>query len=138
MVRVKICGITNREDALFAVAQGVDALGFIFYERSPRYVHPERVARIVSALPPFVTPVGVFVNTAREEVLAIARLTGLRAVQLHGDETPAECLGYPIPVIRALRVGDGFRPRFSERLSGRHVSAGYGQKGIVRRHRRDV
>ena len=110
MVRVKICGITNREDALFAVAQGVDALGFIFYERSPRYVHPERVGRIVSALPPFVTPVGVFVNTAREEVLAIARLTGLRAVQLHGDETPAECLGYPIPVIRALRVGDGFDP----------------------------
>ena len=110
MVRVKICGITNPEDALFAVAQGVDALGFIFYEPSPRYVHPDRVSEIVSALPPFVTPVGVFVNKAREEVLAIVRSTGLRAVQLHGDETPADCQGYPFPVIRALRVGEGFNP----------------------------
>lgn len=110
MVRVKICGITNPEDALFAVAQGVDALGFIFYEPSPRYVHPERVSDIVSTLPPFVTPVGVFVNRAREEVLEIARSTGIRAVQLHGDETPAECEGYPFPVVRALRVGDGFDP----------------------------
>ena len=110
MVRVKICGITNSEDALFAVAHGVDALGFIFYEPSPRYVNPERVSEIVSALPPFVTPVGVFVNTGREEILEIARSTGIRAVQLHGDETPADCLGYPFPIIRALRVGDGFDP----------------------------
>lgn len=110
MVRVKICGITNPEDALFSVAHGVDALGFIFYKPSPRYVHPERVSDIVSALPPFVTPVGVFVNTDRKEILETVRSTGIRAVQLHGDETPADCLGYPIPVIRALRVGDGFNP----------------------------
>lgn len=110
MVRVKICGITNPEDALFSVAHGVDALGFIFYKPSPRYVHPERVSNIVSALPPFVTPVGVFVNTDRKEILETVRTTRIRAVQLHGDETPAECLGYPFPVIRALRVGDGFNP----------------------------
>ncbi|MDE2887083.1 MAG: phosphoribosylanthranilate isomerase [Gemmatimonadota bacterium] len=110
MVRVKICGITNPEDALFSVAHGVDALGFIFYKPSPRYVHPERVSNIVSALPPFVTPVGVFVNKAREEIVETVRSTGIRAVQLHGDETPADCLGYPTPVIRALRVGDGFNP----------------------------
>ena len=66
-------------------AQGVDALGFIFYEPSPRYVHPGHVSEIVSALPPFVTPVGVFVNKVREDILAIVRSTGLRAVQLHGD-----------------------------------------------------
>lgn len=110
MVRVKICGVTNPEDALFSVAQGVDALGFIFYEPSPRYVDPECVSEIVSQLPPFVTPVGVFVNKAREEVLEISRSTGIRAIQLHGDETPADCLGYPFPVIRSLRVGDGFNP----------------------------
>lgn len=110
MVRVKICGITNRDDALFSVAHGVDALGFIFYEPSPRYVPPEHVRRIVSALPPFVTPVGVFVNSGREEILETVRSTGIRAVQLHGDETPADCMGYPFPVIRALRVGDGFNP----------------------------
>ncbi|MDE2998249.1 MAG: phosphoribosylanthranilate isomerase [Gemmatimonadota bacterium] len=110
MVRVKICGITNPQDALFAAAHGVDALGFIFYEPSPRYVRPERVSDIVSALPPFVTPVGVFVNAGREEILETARSTGIRAVQLHGDETPADCLGYPFPVIRAFRVGDGFDP----------------------------
>lgn len=110
MVRVKICGITNPEDALFSVAHGVDALGFIFYKPSPRYVHPERVSNIVSALPPFVTPVGVFVNTDRKEILETVRTTRIRAVQLHGDETPAECLGYPFPVIRALRVDDGFNP----------------------------
>ncbi len=110
MVRVKICGITNRDDAFFSVAHGVDALGFIFYEPSPRYVPPEHVRKIVSALPPFVTPVGVFVNTGREEILETVRSTGIRAVQLHGDETPADCMGYPFPVIRALRVGDGFNP----------------------------
>lgn len=109
-VRVKICGITNRADALCAAEQGADALGFIFYETSPRYIRPERVGEILAGLPPFVTPVGVFVNEPRARILEILRETGLRAVQLHGDEPPEDCKGYPVPVIRALQVGEGFDP----------------------------
>lgn len=110
MVRVKICGITNPEDAIFAAALGADALGFNFYEGSPRYVSPECAAEIVSRLPPFATPVGVFVNEARERIEAIIHLVGLRAIQLHGDEPPKACRGYSIPVIRAVRVDAGFHP----------------------------
>ena len=108
MVRVKICGITNGADALCAVKNGADALGFIFYARSPRCIPPERAAEIVRGLPPFVTPVGVFVNEAREQIDAFLELVGLRAVQLHGDEPPEACLGYSVPVIRAFQVGEGF------------------------------
>ncbi len=106
MVQVKICGITNPEDALFAAELGADALGLIFYNESPRYVSPECAAEIVAGLPPFVTPVGVFVNEVKERTEEIVRLVGLRAIQLHGDEPPEACSGYSIPVIRAVRVGD--------------------------------
>ena len=108
MVRVKICGITNGEDATQAANLGADAVGFIFYPPSPRFVEPDRVGEIVASLPPFVTPVGVFVNEARARVQSIVESTGLRAIQLHGDETPTDCEGYEVPVIRALRVGKGF------------------------------
>ncbi len=110
MVQVKICGITNREDACCAVEQGADALGFNFYPPSPRYVLPEEAGEIVRRLPPFVTPVGVFVNEAREQIEAIVASAGLRAVQLHGDEPPEACLGHSVPVIRVARVGEGFDP----------------------------
>lgn len=106
MVRAKICGITNREDALYAVNCGADALGFIFYEKSPRYVAPEKAAEIICDLPPFVTPVGVFVNAPHID--ATVKLAGLRAIQLHGDEPPKACLGHEVPVIRTLRVGSEF------------------------------
>lgn len=106
MVHAKICGITNREDALCAVKCGADALGFIFYEKSPRYVAPEKAAEIICDLPPFVTPVGVFVNAPHID--AIVKLAGLRAIQLHGDEPPEACLGHDVPVIRTLRVGNEF------------------------------
>lgn len=106
MVHAKICGITNREDALCAVNCGADALGFIFYEKSPRYVAPEKAAEIICDLPPFVTPVGVFVNAPHID--ATVKLAGLRAIQLHGDEPPEACLRHEVPVIRTLRVGSEF------------------------------
>ena len=108
MVRVKICGITNREDALCAVEHGADALGFIFYPGSRRYIPPDWAERIVGDLPPFVTPVGVFVNETRDRIRATAEAVGIRAIQLHGDEPPEVCRDLPVPVIRALRVEEGF------------------------------
>ena len=106
MTRVKICGITNVEDARFAVEMGADALGFNFYKKSPRVITPERVRDIVSELPPFVTAVGVFVNERRETIERIANVASLGALQLHGDETPEFCKEFSRPVVRVLRVGE--------------------------------
>lgn len=108
MARVKICGITNADDAACAVEAGADALGFIFYPKSPRYVSPETVADIVRGLPLLITPVGVFVNTSPDQVTATLRETGLRCAQLHGDESPDDCAAVEAPVIRVVRVGDAF------------------------------
>ena len=108
MVRAKICGVTNRDDALCAVDNGADALGFNFYEKSLRYIAPEKAGEIVFDLPPFVTPVGIFVNASEREIDIAVKLAGLRAIQLHGDEPPEACLGHAVPVIRALRVGCDF------------------------------
>ncbi len=108
MVRAKICGVTNRDDALCAIDHGADALGFNFYEKSLRYIAPEKAGEIVFDLPPFVTPVGIFVNASEREIDIAVKLAGLRAIQLHGDEPPEACLGHAVPVIRALRVGRDF------------------------------
>jgi len=104
MTRVKICGITNLEDALGAVEAGADALGFIFVEDTPRFVTPEQVAPIVRRLPPFVTPVGVFWDHSRGHVKAVAETCGLRALQFHGDETPEDLEGYAVPVIKTIKL----------------------------------
>ena len=104
--RIKICGITNQEDALCAVAAGADALGFVFYEKSPRYVLPETVQQIVSQLPPFVTTVGLFVNAGVDVIEQTVQLTGINVIQLHGDESPEECHFSATPVIKAVRVKD--------------------------------
>ena len=104
--KIKICGITNIEDALFAAEAGADALGFVFYEKSPRYVSSETVKKIVSMLPPFVTTVGLFVNAGGEAIETTVRLSGINVIQLHGDETPEECDFAPHPVIKAVRVKD--------------------------------
>ncbi|MDP6779890.1 MAG: phosphoribosylanthranilate isomerase [Candidatus Latescibacteria bacterium] len=109
-IRVKICGITNSDDALCAAGEGADAVGFIFYARSPRFVRAEAAAAIIEALPPFVTPVGVFVNEPRDRIADTVATASLRAIQLHGDEPPEACEGYPVPVVKALRVGEGFDP----------------------------
>ena len=87
---VKICGITNREDAQAVVDGGATALGFIFYEKSPRYIAPEDAARIVERLPATIWKVGVFVNVKPAEVARIRKAAGLDIVQLQGDETPAD------------------------------------------------
>jgi len=104
--RVKICGITSVEDALAAVAAGADALGFVFYAASPRVVRPEQVAAIVRELPPFISTVGLFVNEQRTVIEQTVSACGLDLIQLHGDETPQDCLFPGRRVIKALRVRD--------------------------------
>ena len=110
MTLVKICGVTNLEDALAAVEAGADLLGFNFYRRSPRYVSPGEARAVVERLPETVIGVGVFVNEAAPgEVESIAREAGLGTVQLHGDETPEFCRGLRgLKTIKALRVREGF------------------------------
>lgn len=110
MVKVKICGITRQADAEAAVDAGADALGFVFVPSSPRFVRVSTVRAIVGSLPPFVRAVGVFVNAPRHEINEVVSASGISAVQLHGEETPADAEGYPVPVYKAFRVGPGFDP----------------------------
>ena len=105
-VRVKICGITRIEDALAAYEAGADALGFVFYPKSPRCVSVETAREIAEALPPFASSVGVFVDAPMEHVRRTAERVGLRAVQLHGNEPPAYCAGLGVPAVNAFRVRD--------------------------------
>ena len=112
MITVKICGITNLEDAQAAVRAGADALGFNFYRRSSRFIEPDAARRIIEQLPGAVLTVGVFVNEGEPEALArIADRARVAAVQLHGDESPRYCRALRDRyVIKALRVGTGFVP----------------------------
>lgn len=105
-VRIKICGITSLDDALLAVEAGADALGFIFVEGTPRYVPPARAAGIIAALPPLVTPVGVFWDHPPAHVEAVARECRLAAVQLHGQEPPEVVAAAPLPVIKTVKVAE--------------------------------
>lgn len=104
MVKVKICGITTKEDALLAVAAGADALGFVFCEKSPRCVTPQKAAAIIRELPPFIQTVGLFVDEEAEQVNWTADFCGLDLVQLHGDEDPDDCVEINRRVIKAFRV----------------------------------
>lgn len=103
---VKICGITNRDDALAAIEGGASALGFNFYPRSPRYISPERAVELIAELPPGVWKAGVFVNEPRERVAEVASEAGLDVVQLHGTSEAPEGLR----VWRAFSVDASFRP----------------------------
>ncbi len=105
---VKICGITSLEDARAAVEAGADALGFVFWQMSPRKVDPARAAAISRELPPFVLRVGVFVDAPREEMGRIADAVGLDLLQLHGDEPPEALDALPRRALKAVRVGKGF------------------------------
>lgn len=102
--RTKICGITRVEDALAAAEAGVDAIGLNFYPKSPRFVSAEKAAEIVSALPSFVTTVGLFVNPSSREVDEILDQVPLDLLQFHGDETPRFCALFSRPYLKALRV----------------------------------
>ena len=103
-VKVKICGMTQLKDAVYAVEQGADAVGFILYKKSPRSVTMKGVKEIISKLPPLVDTVGVFVNETSDRVNKIADYCGLDMVQLHGDESPAFCRKIRRRVIKACRV----------------------------------
>jgi len=103
-VRVKICGVTRLPDALDAARLGADALGFNFWPRSKRHVNAATARQIIARLPPFVTPVGVFVNQSEGEMRAIAAETGIQVFQLHGDEPPELCSRLPLPVVKAIPV----------------------------------
>ena len=105
MTKIKICGITNKEDALWAINLKVDALGFIFAD-SPRRVKPEIVQEIIKLLPPFVSSVGVFVDEDREKVKEIAKSCGLTTLQFHGQEPPSYCKEFKQKVVKAFRVKD--------------------------------
>ena len=106
--RIKICGITREQDLDAAVAAGADAVGFVLYAKSPRHVTPRRAAELARRLPPFVTPVLLFVNTPAQEVAAACDQVPGAMVQFHGDETPAQCLAATArparPFLRAARI----------------------------------
>jgi len=102
--RIKICGLTREEDVDAAVAAGADAVGFVIYPPSPRYVSPARAAVLAARLPPYVTPVLLFVNESVANVAAACQLLPHALLQFHGDETPAECLAHGRPFVRAARI----------------------------------
>ncbi|OAM52838.1 N-(5'-phosphoribosyl)anthranilate isomerase [Methylovorus sp. MM2] len=102
--RVKICGITRSEDAIAAIEQGCDAIGLVFYDKSPRYVSIKQAAAIAADIPAFISVVGLFVDASVEEIRAVSSVLRLDLLQLHGDETPAECRQYGLPYMKAIRV----------------------------------
>ena len=105
-VRVKICGITNLPDGLAAAEAGADALGFVFYDQSPRHISIEAASVLIPQLPPFVLKVGVFVNAPEDVVIRAIRECGLNLLQFHGDEPPEYCLQFGLMSMKAFRVQD--------------------------------
>ena len=136
--RIKICGLTREADVDAAVQAGADAVGFVLYDKSPRHVSLARAAELAKRLPPFVTPVGLFVNASDAEVAAACAAIPQLLLQFHGDETPAQCDRARRPYLRAARVESGFdlldfATRFAHAqaiLLDAHVE-GYGGGGKV-------
>lgn len=124
-IKVKICGITNAEDAKAAVDAGADAIGFVLYRKSPRFVEAELVKRIVAGLPPFVSPVGVFVNEDMKKVRDLMDSCGLALAQLHGDENAAYCEALGRPVLKGIRLRDRSTLLALAEYSGRALVRGF-------------
>ncbi|MBA4374450.1 MAG: phosphoribosylanthranilate isomerase [Thermodesulfovibrio sp.] len=141
MVKVKICGITNYDDAAAAVDAGADALGFVFFRESPRYVSAEDAGRIIRRLPPFVATVGVFVNEAASAIEETASIAGLTVVQLHGEESPDICQSLSVSrrAVKAFRVRSldsldefgQYKDHVSAFLLDTYSSGAYGGTGQV-------
>jgi phosphoribosylanthranilate isomerase len=135
VIKIKICGMTNIDDALLAVDLGADALGFIFYKESKRYIRPERAHEIILKLPPFVTKVGVFVNQGLDEIKNIKEEAGFDIFQLHGDESPDFCKRLGREVIKTIRVREDIDPKGIESyhvqaiLFDTYSAKGYGGTG---------
>ena len=138
LTKVKICGITNAEDALAAVNLGADMLGFIFYPKSPRCIQPQKATEIISTIPTFVDTVGVFVNPTAQQIQEADEEGWLNWIQLHGDETPEFCAGLGwmnARVIKAVRVRDksdidnALRFRTDALLLDTYVEGQYGGTG---------
>ncbi len=111
MAKVKVCGITLKEDALVACASGVDALGFNFYRQSPRYIPPEEASEIIRCLPVTVLPVGIFVDHTAKEINNICRVSGVQVIQLHGEERALDDINkLQCPILKAYRVTPDFNP----------------------------
>ena len=136
--RIKICGVSRPEDVAAAVDAGADAVGFVFHPGSPRYLTAEKAGVLAAALPPYVTPVGLFVNAVPATIAAAVAVIPALVLQFHGDETPQECAAAGRPYLRAARMAPGFdlldfARRFDEAqglLLDAHVEA-YGGSGKV-------
>jgi len=102
--RIKICGITRIEDAKAASKLGVDALGFVFYDKSPRYIEPEKATAIIRQLPDSVSAVGLFVNPTQQQIDGVLKNCPLDIIQLHGDESADFCRAQTLPVMKAIAV----------------------------------
>ena len=106
-IRVKICGITRPEDGVMTARLGADAIGLVFYPPSPRFVNPEQARRIIMALPPFITTVGLFLNAEPATVRAVLSVAPLTLLQFHGDEEPDYCAAFGWPYLKAVPMGAG-------------------------------
>lgn len=105
--RIKVCGITQATDAEIAARAGADAIGFVFYRQSPRFIEPSRAAAITAGLPPFVTTVGLFVDATSDWIETVLEQVAIDCLQFHGDESPASCRAHGRPYIKAVRMRPG-------------------------------